>query len=58
MAAQIRPGDLVRLKSGGPLMTVDSLFEDWEAVTAECFWFEGTTIKRNRFKITSLIKGE
>jgi uncharacterized protein YodC (DUF2158 family) len=34
MAASLQRGDLVRLRSGGPLMTVDSI----KGNQADCFW--------------------
>jgi uncharacterized protein YodC (DUF2158 family) len=44
-------GDTVRLKSGGPLMTVDDLDVDEQVI---CTWFEGTTKKNGRFRIATL----
>ena len=35
-SAKIKKGDVVRLKSGGPEMTVDDIDEDG---TATCMWF-------------------
>jgi uncharacterized protein YodC (DUF2158 family) len=37
-ALLVRPGDLVRLKSGGPWMTVNSVC--LEDQTVECYWFD------------------
>lgn len=38
----IKPGDLVRLKSGGPAMTVTKLADD----DAKCMWFESNEFLR------------
>lgn len=43
-------GTTVRLKSGGPLMTVDG----FENGTAFCAWFQGDEISRARFSIQAL----
>ena len=46
MAKQFKPGDTVRLKSGGPLMTIHSLQADDE--TARCEWLmKGVLRKAN-----------
>ena len=44
-------GTTVRLKSGGPLMTVDG----FENGTAFCAWFQGDEISRARFSIQALL---
>jgi len=52
--AQIAVGNKVRLKSGGPQMTVEKI-EPWNGVTtAVCEWFDGNKPMSNRFSVTSL----
>ena len=47
---EFKPGDTVRLKSGGPLMTVDTVNGD----TVRTVWFEGTTKKQSNFPAVTL----
>jgi len=58
MSDEIKPGSVVQLKSGGPLMTVASVNEEAGVRLAYCEWFvqdkapwkqEGST-----FSVTSL----
>lgn len=42
MATKFKPGDVVRLKSGGPAMTVTAIGEHMGETKAFCEWFEGT----------------
>jgi len=46
-------GDLVVLKSGGPVMTIDtvntSIFDDNEITGVLCVWFVGDKLERVRF---------
>ena len=54
MVDEIKAGDVVQLKSGGPHMTVSKLRE-WQGRTeAHCDWFEGLTAKYGSFPLTSL----
>jgi uncharacterized protein YodC (DUF2158 family) len=54
MEQQIKSGDIVQLKSGGPHMTVSKLHE-WQGRTeANCDWFEGTKPMSGSFPLTSL----
>ena len=43
-------GDTVRLKSGGPVMTVDWVGED----TAHCVWMKDETPMKHKFSIAAL----
>ncbi len=49
----IKPGDLVMLKSGGPVMTVDTvntdIFDDDKVTGVLCAWFVGEKLERVRF---------
>lgn len=47
-------GDVVRLKSGGPKMTVEHVDEELDLVT--CVWFENKDLKRDSFSATALQK--
>ena len=52
--AKFKPGDLVKLKSGGPVMTVDTV-EDSFVVGYWCEWFAGKKLDRANFSETSLL---
>jgi uncharacterized protein YodC (DUF2158 family) len=49
----LKPGDLVILKSGGPVMTVDTvntgIFDDDKIIGILCAWFVGNKLERARF---------
>lgn len=49
---EFKVGDIVKLKSGGPDMTV----EEWSAYygSYECQWFAGKKLDTGRFKFESL----
>lgn len=51
----LKPGDLVRLKSGGPVMTY--LGPGWLG-DALCDWFDGTEHKRATFSFRTLEQAE
>lgn len=52
---QHQQGDVVQLKSGGPKMTIDSLFEDG---MARCQWFAGSKLEIGVFPIISLVAAD
>ena len=49
-----RSGNLVVLKSGGPVMTVDAvntdIFDDNKVTGIVCVWFIGASLQRARFE--------
>jgi uncharacterized protein YodC (DUF2158 family) len=47
----IKIGDVVMLKSGGPKMTVEYEVSD---LMVKCVWFVGTTLNRGEFKMVLL----
>jgi uncharacterized protein YodC (DUF2158 family) len=52
MSEEINAGDTVKLKSGGPPMTVDSI----DNRTAWCSWFDSKgDLKTGSFPLTSLV---
>jgi uncharacterized protein YodC (DUF2158 family) len=58
-ASKFKTGDIVKLKSGGPTMTVGApvpfgLKGDSNPNLAQCFWFHGTEIKSKTFPVEAL----
>jgi len=55
----MKPGDVVRLKSGGPAMTIERVGQAGDGQpAADCLWFEGTEVKRGTFLLTTLARDE
>ena len=54
----LKPGDLVVLKSGGPVMTVDTvntdIFDDDKITGILCAWFVGNKLERARFDYNAI----
>jgi uncharacterized protein YodC (DUF2158 family) len=59
--SDIKKGDLVKLKSGGPVMTVQEI-DDYTMKgskdDASCVWFDGTEPKEKVFELSTLIRYE
>jgi uncharacterized protein YodC (DUF2158 family) len=51
-----KPGDLVKLKSGGPQMTVEKIGHVNREEAVFCTWFEKTELKRSQFAPAALNK--
>ena len=58
----LKVGDVVRLKSGGPEMTVQSypypMIDGKDGSKAECVWFEEVRLHKSVFKVGELQKLE
>jgi uncharacterized protein YodC (DUF2158 family) len=48
----IKIGDVVMLKSGGPKMTVEYIPDG--SIIVKCVWFVGTELQRGEFKMVLL----
>jgi uncharacterized protein YodC (DUF2158 family) len=53
MSDEIKTGDVVTLKSGGPEMTVNGFSSDHSNM-AECVWFDGNVLREGAFYIDTL----
>lgn len=51
---KFKAGDLVELKSGGPVMTVEEMF----MTDARCVWFAGDKHQSNVFALATLKAAE
>jgi uncharacterized protein YodC (DUF2158 family) len=54
MPDEIKAGDVVQLKSGGPTMTVSWVSDEYGTLTAGCTWFVKDKKEFERFPVTSL----
>ena len=54
--SQIRVGDVVQLKSGGPHMTVSTIDNYAEYMGATCIWFKSTEKQSATFPLDTLAK--
>ena len=54
MATELKPGDIVRLKSGGPAMTVTAIGEHAGETKALCEWFDGMKHHQDHFILAAL----
>jgi uncharacterized protein YodC (DUF2158 family) len=51
----LKTGDTVRLKSGGPVMTIGAAMS---ATSYRCDWFSGSTLQHGTFQVEQLEKAE
>lgn len=51
------PGDLVELRSGGPVMTIEDVIT-FDGVSYRCSWFAGDKHQRNTFVEAALLSSE
>jgi uncharacterized protein YodC (DUF2158 family) len=51
---EFKPGDVVKLKSGGPAMTVTAIGEHVGETKASCVWFEGTEQHQGTFVLAAI----
>lgn len=51
--AQLKPGDVVQLKSGGPVMTIETMAEDR---SANCIRFVDGDVKARNFETAALLR--
>jgi len=54
--AELKEGDVVELKSGGPKMTVKSPKAGMSGNEVICQWFDGKELKNGSFRADSLKK--
>jgi uncharacterized protein YodC (DUF2158 family) len=55
VSSEIKAGDTVQLKSGGPKMTVESVFNDAHGKRCvRCVWFDDNRLTRTVFQIEAL----
>ena len=54
MPDEIKAGDVVKLKSGGPKMTVSWVADELGTLTAGCTWFVKDQKQFDKFPVTSL----
>ena len=50
----MQAGDMVMLKSGGPIMTINQVATMRGTATAWCAWFDGKKEAKATFPLTSL----
>ena len=55
MAQTINAGNVVQLKSGGPLMTVKTVGDNYGILSAWTVWFENTKRMEGVFLVITLV---
>jgi len=54
MADDLKAGDVVKLKSGGPEMTIENLGTYSEVLKADCTWFATMERRSDLFAVVAL----
>jgi uncharacterized protein YodC (DUF2158 family) len=54
MTYDIRPGDVVQLKSGGPTMSVARIEDQGGVLSARCKWLDGNKKQSREFPVARL----
>lgn len=55
MSNEIQAGKTVQLRSGGPIMTVNQVGDQYGTLTAWCAWFDGKKPMNATFPVSSLV---
>lgn len=50
-----KSGDVVKIKSGSPLMTIESIGQYNSITKAKCIWFEGSKKNESLFELGTLV---
>ncbi len=53
--SNFKVGNVVKLKSGGPIMVIQRMYPDSTPPEAKCKWFDESTQKEGDFALESLI---
>jgi uncharacterized protein YodC (DUF2158 family) len=54
MAIEVKAGSIVKLKSGGPKMTVEAVFFDGSGLCVQCTWFDDTKRISQAFELDAV----
>ncbi len=56
---EFKAGDVVQLKSDGPVMTIEKIDREYDSpegeLSAWCSWFVGKELKTHTFKLQALV---
>ena len=56
ISAEFKDGDVVQLKSGGPLMTIKWMERESDGIAIYCEWFDGKKLMGGKFRSASVEK--
>ena len=52
----LKAGDVVQLKSGGPIMTITWVGDEYGTLNARCEWFDGKKAATGTYPVAALEK--